>query len=180
MEEKEIVEAIDKAWQGLSYPFWEHLESTTATTMELAMIETEDIAKRTRLPIRQSVNVAVLVPFESGSGKPDVVYPYGGKKYLWCPAISPGAVYASGRQPYVYEVLEEYIGFPGESVGSVSPWPELFQYGEPQPTDGRGVFYTNYPRKVIFSKTVTFKTSELPRWKPKTIIGLRTFEERNA
>lgn len=180
MEEKEIVEAIDQAWQDLFSPMWEHLESTTATTMEMATIETEDIAKRTRLSRRQSPDVAVLVACPSGSGKPDLVNLYEVKKYFWRPAISPGLVYASGRQPYIYGVLEEYLGFPGESVGSVSPWPELWQYGEPQQTEGRGVFYTNYPRKIMFSKTVTFKTSELPRWKPKTIIGLRTFEERNA
>ena len=180
MEKKEIMAAIDQAWQNLSYPIWEHLESTTATTMEMSIVETEDISKRTRLQRSQSPDVAVLVACPSGSGKPDLVNLYEVKKYFWRPAISPGLVYASGRQPYIYEVFEEYLGFPGESVGSVSPWPELRQYGEPQQTEGRGVFYTNYPRKIMFSKTVTFKTSELPRWKPKTIIGLRTFEERNA
>jgi hypothetical protein len=113
------------------------------------------------------------VSLESGSGKPDLINLYEVKKYFWHPAIS-------GRQPYIYEVLKEYLGFPGEPVGSVSPWPELWQHREPQPAEGRGVFYTNYPRKIMFSKTVTFKTSELPRWKPKTIIGLRTFEEKNA
>jgi len=180
MEEKEIVEAIDQACQGLFSPMWEHPESATATTMEMAAVETEDILKRTRLPINQSPDVAVLVACPPGMGKSDLVNLYEGKKYFWYPAISPGLMYASGRKPYIYEVIEEYLGFPGESVGSVSPWPELWQYGEPQQTEGRGIFYTNYPRKIIFSKPVTFKTSELPRWKPKTIIGLRTFEERNA
>ena len=36
----------------------------------------------------------------------------------------------------------------------------------------QGIFYTNYPRKVIFSKMVRFKTAELPRWKSKCIINL--------
>jgi len=180
MEEKEIVEAIDQAWQGLFSPMWEHPESTTATTMEMATVEIEDISKRARLPISQSPDVAVLVACPSGSGKSDLVNLYEGKKYFWYPAISPGLVYASGRNPYIYEVLEEYLGFPGESVGSVSPWPELWRYDQPEPPDARGVFPINYRRKVLFTKNVTLRTSELPRWKPKTIIGLRTFEEEDV
>jgi len=61
-----------------------------------------------------------------------------------------------------------------------SVWSNLSRYDQSLPTDWRGVFPTNYPRKVLFSKPVTFKTSELPRWKPKNIIGLRTFEEEDA
>ena len=59
-------------------------------------------------------------------------------------------------------------------------WPDLYRYGQSRSADGRGVFPTNYPRKILFSKTLTFKTAELPRWKPKNIIGLRTFEEKDA
>jgi len=180
MEEKEIVEAIDQAWQGLFSPMWEHPESTTATTMEMATVEIEDISKRARLPISQSPDVAVLVACPSGSGKPDLVNLYEAKKYFWRSAISPGLVYASGRKPYIYEVLEEYLGFPGESVGSVSPWPELWRYDQSEPPDARGVFPINCPRKVLFTNNVTVRTSELPRWKLKTIIGLRTFEEEDV
>jgi hypothetical protein len=180
MEEKEIVEAIDQARQGLFSPMWEHPESTTATTMEMATVETENISKRTMLPISQSPDVAVLVACPSGSGKPDLVNLHEGKKYFWRTVIPPGLVSASGRQPYIYEVLEEYIGFPGEAVGSVFSWPELWRQSELRPTDLRGVFPADYPRKVLFTKPITFKTSELPRWKPKSIIGLRTFEEEDA
>ena len=58
--------------------------------------------------------------------------------------------------------------------------PKLSRYGQSRPADGRGVFPTNYPRKVLFYKPVTFKTTELPRWKPKNIIALRTFDEKDA
>lgn len=180
MEEKEIVEAIDQDWQDLFSPMWEHLESTTATTMEMATIETEDIAKRTRLPRRQSPDVAVLVACPSGSGKPKLIYPYEDKKYLWRKAVSSGSAYTSVMMPIIYQVLEDDLGFPGEAIGSVSPWPVLWRQSEPGPTDLRGVFLTHYPRKVLFTKSITFKTSELPRWKPKNIIGLRTFEEEDA
>ncbi len=56
----------------------------------------------------------------------------------------------------------------------------LLYYDQPEATNARGVFPTNYHRKVLFTKKVTLKTSELPRWKPKNIIGLRTFEEEDA
>lgn len=154
--------------------------ATICTTMETADIEPEDLADTNELERKSFANVTVLVPFESGSGKPNLAYPYEEKKYLWRQAVSSGFVYASGMMPTVYQVLEDDLGFPGEAVGSVSPWPVLWRQSEPQPADLRGVFPTNYPRKVLFTKPVTFKTSELPRWKPKNIIGLRTFEEEDA
>jgi len=82
--------------------------------------------------------------------------------------------------PIVYHVIEDDLGFPGEAVGSVSPWPVLWRYDQPEPADSRGVFPTNYRRKVLFTKQVTLRTSELPRWKPKAIIGLRMFEEEDV
>jgi hypothetical protein len=32
-------------------------------------------------------------------------------------------------------------------------------------SDVRGIFYTNYPKKILFSKKVILKTAKLPRWK---------------
>jgi len=51
----------------------------------------------------------------------------------------------------------------------------LVSHGKPKTTKdcpvNRGIFVTNYPKKVIFTKQVVFKTSELPRWKPSLTIG---------
>ena len=180
MEKKEVVESIGRTLQDLSFPIWQNPVNTTATTMEIGMVEPEDIAEETPLQKRQSADVAVFVGPASVSDKSNITYPSKDKKYFWRQAISPGLAYASEKQPYIYEVIEEYLGFPGEAVGSVSPWPGLWRQSNPQPTDLRGVFPTNYTRKVLFTKLLTFKTSELPRWKPKNIIGLRTFEEEDA
>ena len=169
MEEKEVVESRDQAWQDAYVPTSESPAATTATTMEIADIAQEDFT-----------DVTVLIPFESGSGQLNLAYPYEDKKYLWRKAVSSGLAYTSGMMPIIYQVLEDDLGFPGEAVGSVSPWPVLWRQSEPQQADLRGVFPTNYPRKVIFTKPVTFKTSELPHRKPKTIIGLRAFEEEDA
>jgi len=180
MEEKEVVKSIGRTLQYPFFQIWQNPANTTATTMEIGIVEPENIAEETQLQKRQSADVAVFVAHASVSDKINMTYLSEDKKYFWRPAISPGLVYASGRQPYIYEVLEEYLGFPGEAVGSVSPWPVLWRYGHPEPTDARGIFPTNYRRKVLFTKEVTLRTSELPRWKPKTIIGLQTFEEEDV
>ena len=174
------MESIDQVWEDSYSPTWETPPATTATTMQTADLEMEDFSDTNELAKKSFADITVLVPFEVGSGKPILAYPHEEKKYLWRQAISSGLVYTSGMIPIIYQALEDDLGFPGEAVGSVSPWPVLWRQSEPQPADLRGVFRTNYPRKVLFTKPVTFKTSELPRWKPKTIIGLRAFEEENA
>ena len=145
-----------------------------------ADIELEDFADTDKSAKKPSVDVAVLVACESGSRELNLDYSCVGKKYLWRRAASHGLVCTSSMMPMIYHVIEDDLGFPGEAVGSVSPWPLLWRYGEPEPADSRGVFPTNYRRKVLFTKKVTLRTSELPRWKPKAIIGLRMFEEEDV
>ena len=145
-----------------------------------AGLEPEDFADTIETARKPSVNVAVLVACESGSGEFNLDYSCVGKKYLWRRATSHGLAYTSSMMPMIYHVLEDDLGFPGEAVGSISPWPVLWRYDQPEHADLRGVFPTNYRRKVLFTKKVTRKTSDLPRRKPKVIIGLRTFDEEDA
>jgi hypothetical protein len=179
MEEKRVMEFIDQVWEDSYSPMWETSPATTATTMETADIEPEDFSDTNELAKKSFADIT-LVPFEVGSGKPIPAYPHEEKKYLWHQAISSGLVYTSGMIPIIYQVLEDDFGFPGEAVGSVSPWPVLWRHDQPAPVDERGVFPTNYRQKVLFTKKVALRISELPRWKPKTIIGLRTFEEEDV
>jgi hypothetical protein len=76
----------------------------------------------------------------------------------------------------VYGSPEGYLGFPGDTIASTSLWPELWHFSEPDPTVWRGVFCLTYTKKVLFSKEVTIRTDDLPRWKPKVIIDRRTLE----
>ena len=161
-----MMEPVEQAWQD-SY----------IGTADIELENFTDTDKSTRKP---SVDVAVLVACESGSGELNLDYSCVGKKYLWRRAASHGLAHTSSMTPMIYHVLEDDLGFPGESVGSVSPWPLLWRHDEPEPADSRGVFPTNYRRKVLFTKKVTLRTSDLPRWKPKAIIGLRTFEEEDV
>jgi hypothetical protein len=42
------------------------------------------------------------------------------------------------------------------------------------------VFSPRYQRKILFTKPIEIRTADLPRWKPKNIIGMRTFEEEEV
>jgi len=151
MEEKEVVGSVVQAWQNSSFPIMERLANSAATTMEMATVEPEEVEERTALQRTQSANVAVLVAGEPGGRETNLANLGERKKYFWFPAISPGSAYTSVMMPIIYQVLEDDLGFPGEAVGSVSPWPVLWRQSEPQPADLRGVFRTNYPRKVLFT-----------------------------
>ncbi len=173
-----MMEAADQAWQEPYLSTREEPANPSAASMDVAFVDTDDIAERALYQRRQSVKVAVLVACQPGSKDTDPDCQREAKKYLWYPTVSPILNYAS-EVPVVYEVLDEHMGFPDEAVGSVYPWPERWQQSEPQPTDLRGVFLTHCPRKVLFTKPITSRTSDLPRWKPKRIIGLRAFDEED-
>lgn len=174
------MESVDQVLQDSYCPTWGSSVTNTLTTNGTADIELDDFTDTYKLVRRPSADVAVLVASKSGSGKPNLDYSCVGKKYLWRRTASYGLAYTPGIVPIIYQVIEDDLGFPEEAVGSVSPCSVLGHYDQAEPTDLRGVFRTNYRRKVLFTKPVTFKTSKLPRWKPKTIIGLRAFEEEDA
>ncbi|MBW1850342.1 MAG: hypothetical protein JRJ15_02690 [Deltaproteobacteria bacterium] len=180
MENSGLVEIFDKCDQDLPYQACINYSSATTTDIEEFSAEPEDISERNNLRKVRTHDVAVLVPCTPGGGESNIAYSREGKKYFWVPTISTTLADTTRKPPIIVEVAEDYLGFPGEAVGSVSPWPALWQHFDNQPMDSRGVFYAKYPRKALFSKTMTFKTAELPRWKPKTIIGLRTFEEEDV
>jgi len=159
------MEFVDHAWQD-SYM------GTTGLSLE-------DFADSDKLARKPFVDVA-LVAHQPGSGEPIFDYSGAGKKYLWRRAVSHGLAYTPNMMPIIYQVSEDDLGLPGDAVGSVSPCFLLWHHDESESADLRGVFPTNYRRKVLFTKKVKLKTSDLPRWKPKAIIGLRTFEEEDA
>lgn len=199
MAENELVESTKATWQHSFHPAWMNWSSATTTTTEIDRVNVEgidvdtvsledtdtdvvyvqSISPESGLIGGQSRVVAVIVACVSVGGKPDIDYVCEGQKYFWRRAGRQGLNYVSGGQPFIYEALEEYLGFPGEAVASMSILPEFWEHGEPEPKRLRGVFSHTSRRKVLFSETLKFKTVELPRWKPKVIIGLRTFEEED-
>lgn len=197
MAKNKLIESVGGTQQDSFHPEWLSSTSATTTTTEIDRVNVEDIdvdtvslegtdmdvvyvqgiSAESGLTGGQSRGVAVIVACASVGGKSDIDYVCEGHKYFWRRVGTLGLKYASVRQPFIYEALEEYLGFPGEAVASMSPWPDLWERVEPEPTRLRGVFSHTPHRKVLFSETLKFKTADLPRWKPKVIIGLRTFEE---
>ena len=96
------------------------------------------------------------------------------KRYPW---VTEKASFLTGRSDAItYLIQVECLGLQDESIATISPPPKLLPYREPEPGLGRGVFSPKYHRKVLFSQPVNFKTSDLPRWKPKVVIDRRTLE----
>jgi len=81
-----------------------------------------------------------------------------------CPATDPSldtdAIVFEGSDDRWFTNASENIA----SLGGL--WPELVEQVETAVSEFRGVYSPKYERKVIFSETITFKTSDLPRWKP--------------
>jgi hypothetical protein len=199
MAENELIESTERSLQGSFHPARMNWTGATTTTTEIDRVDVEDmdvdtfslegtdldvvcvqgISPESGLTGGQSRGVAVIVACASVGGKSDVDYVCEGLKYFWRRAGRQGLNYASGRQPFIYEALDEYLGFPGEAVASMSLLPVFWGHGEPEPKRLRGMFSHTSRREVLFSERLKFKTGELPRWKPKVIIGLRTFEEED-
>jgi hypothetical protein len=181
MEERELVKSIEKDWQHVHHPELLYSTGVLATATEMDTADSLDIAEETASIREQSPGVALIVPCSSGGGESDIEYLGEGKKYLWPGAILPRSAYASAKQPFIfiYVAHEEYLGWPSEAVASTSLRPDPWEPTEPEPERLRGVFSHTPHRKVLFSETLKFKTADLPRWKPKVIIGLRTFEEED-
>ncbi len=62
-------------------------------------------------------------------------------------------------------------------VADVSSSSTYLQEAEPSPNVWRGVFSPQPHRKVLFSKKIDVRLSDLPRWKPYINIDSRTLEK---
>jgi hypothetical protein len=147
--------------------------------LPMGVVGSEDIATEYVLGERKSVYDAVIIACSSGGGKGDVTSVtslHRGRKYLWWPLSGRSLSHDIQRRPFIYQALEEYFGFPGERAATMSFLPELWVQEEEEPTGLRGTFFHTPQRKVLFSQVVELKIADLPRWKPKVIIGKPTFE----
>jgi len=174
-----MTHAVDQAWEEPYLLIREEPANPSATSMDMAFEDTDDISGRPMYPGGKSVKVAVFVASQPGRKETDPDLRREVREYYWFSTGYPMSNWPYGG-PVVYEVLDgEHMGFPEETAGSVYPFAVRWQQSESQPADLRGVFLTHYPRKVLFTKPMTFRTSDLPHWKPKNIIGLRAFDEED-
>ncbi len=83
------------------------------------------------------------------------------------------------RHTLILENTKDYIGNSADSIATMDQLSDLWQFSGTQDIDIRGTYSPTYKRKMLFSKPLTFRTSALRKWKPKAIIGKRSFEEEN-
>jgi hypothetical protein len=175
MEEKELIGWNATAWQDPYNIQWPTSGTpSTATFIQDETLTLVDSGEEPSFP-----GTVVLIPHRASGWEKAIVQLSEGRKYLFGYTYGSNLVYASGKNPLIYEALEEHIGFPDDVVSSIPPWPEFWDLEEAQPASWRGVFYPTYHRKVLFSKTVTLETAKLPRWKPNITIQLRTFKSED-
>jgi hypothetical protein len=184
METKRLKDPIEEIKKPLVFGFDDDLV-TTATTprMQVQGIinDQEYVLGEPEIPSSRCPTIVFVGPYSSEGGEYDILRVPSWRKYFWC-AGNPPELIRSGRNYtlIIYEALEEDIGFPGDAIASMSPWPKLWQHAEPEPKAWRGVFFPTYSRKVLFSKTISFRTAELPRWKPQVLIDRRTLARKDG
>jgi hypothetical protein len=193
MAENTVMNSIEGARHIFLNPAGVSQMNMPSTTTERETVDLEDIdidlsagvvgstfvAPEHTLHEKESEYDAVIVACSSGGGKGEVASVtsfQGGRKYLWQPLCGRAIGYSTRRRPFIYVALEELLGFPGEMAATTSFLPELWVQEEQEPIGLRGTFFHTPQRKVLFSQVVELKIADLPRWKPKVMIGKPTFE----
>ena len=129
----------------------------------------------------QPHNITILITCNLESDRPDKERICQIRKLFW--REPPTQKFSRGitNDAIVLESPEEHLGFTaGVDTATTGLGSEMWEQAEAQESIWRGIYSPSYKKKVLFSKTLTFKTSELPRWKPKAIIGKRNFEDDDA
>jgi hypothetical protein len=170
------MENITQTWEDPSEQIWTSVDSSTITKTQIDVGDFEDSYDQYNYIPVQTQDVAVLVSCESGAEKSDLERKCQIKKYLWRPKHLIDFIHNAGSNIFVLESSEDYLGFSGEAVATMFKWSDIWGQIEHHELKQRGIYSPKYERNVLFSKTVTLKTSELPRWKPTAIIGKRNFE----
>ena len=174
------MENITQTWEDPSEQIWASVDSSTITKTQIDVGDLEDSWDRYNYIPVQTQDVTVLVSCEFGDEKSELERKCQIKKFLWRPKHLIDFIHSAGNNVIVLEGSEDYLGFTGEAVATMFKWPDIWGPIEHQEVSQRGIYFPKYERNVLFSKTLTFKTSELPRWKPTAIIGKRNFEVDDA
>jgi len=170
------MENIIQNWEDPSEPIWASVDSSTVTNMQIDVGDLEDSWDRYNYTPVQAHGVTALVSCDIGDEKSEIERKCQIKKFFWPPKHATAFLHSLGNNVIVLEGSEDYLGFTGETVATMFKWPDIWGQIEYQQVIQRGVYSPKYRRKILFSKAITFKTGDLPRWKPTAIIGKRNFE----
>ena len=150
--------------------------TTTVTSMSIRGISAEPIDD---FNLRQTQAITVVIIGSLSETGMAFISPQQCRKYFWGIGNVPYSIQPELKPLLVYEATNEQLGFPGDAIASTSPWPELWQIEGFEPKPWRGVFTFTHKHKVLFSKTLSFRITELPRLRPHIVIDRRTRELRD-
>lgn len=146
--------------------------SSTSTAMQLNNFHTE-IMEETNP--KQNITI-IIVRDRHEAGFPPFSLPYERQKYFWGKEGNFSSPRKARGLYLIYEAPEEEFRSSGETITSPSSYSEIWQTGELPTFPWRGIFAPKHRRKILFTKNMTFRTSELPRRKPHIEIDRRTLE----
>lgn len=161
---------------------WSQVGTTTLTPNQIEIEEIEDQDDRYTFVSPRPLNLAVLVSCDLENDRPARERKCQVRKFLWRGSSTMELSESHNTNAIVIESSEDQlVTNTSEYVASLGGFgPEIWEQVEAKVSEFRGVYSPTYKRNVIFSETVTFKTSELPRWKPNSIIGKHNVEEDYA
>jgi len=166
MGKDKLMDIIEETQNYLSFPVLHNYSASAASNIGVELDDFETPAHEMKPMPGRTQNAGMFVAeCEWGIALSDIRSSCQNRKYFW--RKQPFHRFSGGpaAQPIVIEVLDEQIGFPGETTTSTVPWPELWQSDEKQTDPLRGIIIPTYERRILFTKTIRFKTHELPRRK---------------
>lgn len=173
-----MIEAAAQNWGYKKDNLWSSIAGSTMGAFQTEDEMYDDALFRSYEYPGQAQDVTVVVSCDLEGANSDQKNQCQPKKVLW--RSNPLIDYFNNvwKNFIIYEGLEDYSGSPGESVTTLLTIPNLLsRRTDDEANTYKGVYIPKYKKNVIFTKTLEFKTSELPRWKPSAIIGKRNFEE---
>lgn len=147
--------------------------ATTITSMNIRSVNTGVIEEPN---LRQAQAITVVIIGSRSETEMQFISLQEWRKYFWGIGNVAYSLPPDPKSMLVYEATDEQLGFPGDAIASMSPWPELWRIEGFEPKPWRGVFAFTHKHKVLFSKTLSFRITELPRLKPHVVIDRHTQE----
>jgi hypothetical protein len=162
-------------------PYW--TENSSQETTTTTAISEEDEASVSTLHTAASERWPCLVFFR-GASPEDISTKERNTiwgKYYW-PVLRAHWPSLSRWKNYIlsFEVSGEQLGYPEHVVTRASRWPDLWHQDEVDPTVWRGVFPLTHKKKVLFTKQIKLRSTEIPRWKPTITLDRRRLEGEDA
>ena len=175
------MEAIDYNFQRIPDDEWLNVDSSTLTNDQIDIEDPEDNRDRyTLVPARQG-NVTAFGSCNLATDRPDKERKCQIRQLVWHGPQTQFNALRQAKDIHFVEAPEDRFSFTAcEAVATMGFLSDFWEQAEVQEAFWRGIYSPKYKRKIIFSKTLTFKTSDLSRWKPKAIIGKRYFEDDDA